>query len=74
MLNPVLLLLARDRYVSDGCEEAMAQGLAESYARRYGYCGRELIVKTPDGLTAPLIWSEPIATERGVIRYFGGAQ
>jgi hypothetical protein len=38
MLNPVLMLLARDRYVSDGCEEAMAQGLAESYARRFGYC------------------------------------
>jgi hypothetical protein len=38
MLNPVLMLLARDRYVSDGCEEAMAQGLAESYAQRFGYC------------------------------------
>jgi hypothetical protein len=38
MLNSVLMLLARDRYVSDGCEEAMAQGLAESYGRRWGYC------------------------------------
>jgi hypothetical protein len=38
MLNSVLMILARDRYVSDGCEEAMAQGLAESYGRRWSYC------------------------------------
>jgi hypothetical protein len=67
MLNSVLMLLARDRYVSDGCEEAMAQGLAESYARRWGYCypnAQAWPPRAPNGLpdtpgVPGLIWKGP---------------